>query len=80
MHGALESPGLVTGVLSERLDQTGLESKISPVLIDEHMVLISPNDPSAGFNVGHAMALHDTSHARWNSLARSRALVVSVAR
>ena len=55
MRGALESDGKVAGVLADSLERTALNREHRNLLIDGQLVLISPYDPSAGFNVGNAM-------------------------
>lgn len=68
MRGALEAGGRVSGVLADSLEKTAMSREQRNYLIDGQLVLISPYDPGAGFNVGHAMqrnkliyALADTS-------------------
>lgn len=68
MRGALEGGGKVCGVLADSLEKTTLNREHRNLLLDGQLVLISPYDPSAGFNVGNAMqrnkliyALADTS-------------------
>lgn len=68
MRGALEGGGKVCGVLADSLEKTTMNREHRNRLLDGQLVLISPYDPSAGFNVGHAMqrnkliyALADTS-------------------
>ncbi|QXL83199.1 DNA-processing protein DprA [Comamonas sp. NLF-1-9] len=68
MRGALESGGKVCGVLADSLEKTAMNREHRNLLLDGQLVLISPYDPSAGFNVGNAMrrnkliyALADTS-------------------
>ncbi len=68
MRGALEAGGKVCGVLADSLEKTTMNRKHRNLLLDGQLVLISPYDPSAGFNVGNAMqrnkliyALADTS-------------------
>ncbi|MDI1269263.1 MAG: DNA-processing protein DprA [Polaromonas sp.] len=68
MRGALEAGGKVSGVLADSLEKTAMNREHRNLLLDGQLVLISPYDPSAGFNVGHAMqrnkliyALADTS-------------------
>jgi DNA processing protein len=68
MRGALEGGGKVCGVLADSLEKTTMNREHRNLLLDGQLVLISPYDPSAGFNVGHAMqrnkliyALADTS-------------------
>jgi DNA processing protein len=55
MHGALQVGGRVLGVLADKLEQAALARDNREALMDERLVLISPYDPAAGFNVGHAM-------------------------
>lgn len=55
MCGALESRGCVIGVLPDSLERAVLNRENRDWLLDGRLVLVSPYDPSAGFNVGHAM-------------------------
>jgi len=55
MRGALESGGRVSGVLGDSLEKMAMNREHRNLLIDGQLVLISPYDPSAGFNVGNAM-------------------------
>lgn len=55
MRGALETGGKVAGVLADSLERTALNREHRNLLMDGQLVLISPYDPSAGFNVGNAM-------------------------
>jgi len=55
MRGALETGGKVSGVLADSLERTALNREHRNLLMDGQLVLISPYDPSAGFNVGNAM-------------------------
>ena len=55
MRGALEAGGRVAGILADSLARTALNREHRQFIMDEQLVLISPYDPSAGFNVGHAM-------------------------
>ncbi|WP_212805933.1 DNA-processing protein DprA [Pseudomonas sp. Eqa60] len=68
MRGALEAGGKVCGVLADSLEKTTMNREHRNLLLDGQLVLVSPYDPNAGFNVGHAMqrnkliyALADTS-------------------
>lgn len=68
MRGALEGGGKVCGVLADSLEKTTMNREHRNLLLNGQLVLISPYDPSAGFNVGNAMqrnkliyALADTS-------------------
>src|SRR6185436_19207763 len=55
MRGALERGGRATGVLADSLERGALSRDHRQLLPDGRLVLISPYDPAAGFNVGHAM-------------------------
>ena len=55
MRGTLEAGGKVTGVLVDSLEKTTTNREHRNVLLGGQLVLISPYDPSAGFNVGNAM-------------------------
>jgi predicted Rossmann fold nucleotide-binding protein DprA/Smf involved in DNA uptake len=56
MLGALEKEGTVIGVLSDRLLKAATSSKYRPALMAKNLVLMSPFNPEAGFDVGNAMA------------------------
>lgn len=55
MRGALDAGGKVSGVLADSLEKTTMNREHRNLLLDGQLVLISPYDPSAGFNVGNAM-------------------------
>ncbi|QJD29293.1 DNA-processing protein DprA [Methylococcus geothermalis] len=55
MRGALEGGGKVCGVLADSLEKTTMNREHRNLLLDGQLVLISPYDPSASFNVGNAM-------------------------
>ena len=55
MRGALEAGGKVAGILADSLERAVLDRENRNLLMNGHLVLISPYDPIAGFNVGHAM-------------------------
>lgn len=55
MQGALGAGGTVTGVLADSLEAAVTKRDNRDRLLDGRLVLVSPYDPSAGFNVGHAM-------------------------
>ena len=55
MRGALEAGGRVTAVLADSLERAALNRENRAFLMDGQLVLMSPYDPTAGFNVGHAM-------------------------
>src|SRR5205085_4954340 len=55
MRGALDTGGKVIGVLSDSLERAALNREHRNLLMDGQLVLVSPYDPAAGFNVGNAM-------------------------
>ena len=56
MLGALEKEGTVIGVLADRLLRAATSSKYRAALMRKNLVLVSPFNPEAGFDVGNAMA------------------------
>lgn len=55
MRGALEAGGTVSGVLADSLEKSAMNRDHRKLLMDGQLVLVSPYDPGAGFNVGNAM-------------------------
>jgi len=55
MGGALEVGGRAVGMLADSLERAALSRDNRNPLMEGRLVLISPYDPSSGFNVGHAM-------------------------
>lgn len=55
MRGALEAGGKACGILADSLEKTVMNREHRNLLLDGQLVLVSPYDPNAGFNVGHAM-------------------------
>lgn len=56
MDGAEALGGIVCNVMAEGLAQAAISRRFRDGLQDRRTLLISPYDPSAGFNVGHAIA------------------------
>ena len=54
-QGALQAGGRVVCVLSDSLERRALQRDNRSFLKDGQLLLLSPYDPLAGFNVGHAM-------------------------
>jgi len=63
MHGALLAGGAVAGVMADSLERGALARDNREPLMDHKLVLISPYDPAAGFNVGHAMQRNKVIYA-----------------
>jgi len=55
MRGALEAGGKAVGVMADSLERAAMNREHRELLMEDRLALISPYDPSAGFNVGHAM-------------------------
>ena len=63
MHGALQAGGVVVGVMSDSLERAALARDNREPLMDHKLAFISPYDPAAGFNVGHAMQRNKVIYA-----------------
>ena len=55
MSGVLEAGGKAAGVLADSLERSVLNRDHRNYLRDSRLVLLSPYDPQAGFNIGNAM-------------------------
>ena len=56
MLGALEKEGTVIGILADNLLRSATSAKYRNGLMSKNLVLVSPFNPEAGFDVGNAMA------------------------
>jgi DNA processing protein len=63
MHVALRAGGAVVGVLADRLERAALAREHREPLMGHRLSLVSPYDPAAGFNVGHAMSRNKLIYA-----------------
>jgi predicted Rossmann fold nucleotide-binding protein DprA/Smf involved in DNA uptake len=63
MQGALLADGEVAGVMADSLERAALARDNREPLMEGRLVLISPYDPAAGFNVGHAMQRNKVIYA-----------------
>jgi DNA processing protein len=63
MRGALLAGGTAAGVMADSLEQGALARDNREALMDHKLALISPYDPAAGFNVGHAMQRNKVIYA-----------------
>lgn len=63
MNGALQAGGAAVGVMSDSLERSALARDNREPLMDNKLVLTSPYDPAAGFNVGHAMQRNKVVYA-----------------
>lgn len=73
MSGALHAGGTVVGVMADSLERAALSRDNREALMDQRLALVSPYDPSAGFNVGNAMQRNKLIYA-----VADAALVVTV--
>jgi DNA processing protein len=55
MNGALSSGGRCIGVIAADLERAAVQREHRDLILDQRLLLISPYDPAAGFNVGNAM-------------------------
>lgn len=55
MQGSLSTGGRAIGILADRLGQAVVARDSREAIREKRLVLISPFDPAAGFNVGNAM-------------------------
>jgi DNA processing protein len=63
MHGALQAGGRVVGIMADSLERAALARDNREPLMEGRLVFISPYDPAAGFNVGHAMQRNKVIYA-----------------
>ncbi|WP_182407295.1 DNA-processing protein DprA [Psychrobacter sp. GP33] len=63
MDAVLEAGGKSVGVLADSLLKKSLERSTRHAISDERLLLISPYNPSAGFNVGNAMGRNKLIYA-----------------
>jgi len=56
MLAALEGEGTCVGILADSLLRSTSSAKFRKYIMSNDLVLLSPFNPEAGFNVGHAMA------------------------
>ncbi|WP_374389452.1 DNA-processing protein DprA [Sandaracinobacter sp.] len=63
MRGALNAGGRVIGVLADSLERQAMNRDHRNMIVDGQLTLISPFDPSAGFNVGNAMQRNKSIYA-----------------
>jgi predicted Rossmann fold nucleotide-binding protein DprA/Smf involved in DNA uptake len=55
MRGALRAGGIAVGMLADSLERAAVAREYREALTAGRLALVSPYDPAAGFNVGHAM-------------------------
>lgn len=63
INGALQSGGEAVAVMSDSLERAAVARENREPLMDRRLVLVSPYDPRAGFNVGNAMQRNKVIYA-----------------
>ncbi len=63
MRGALDAGGKAVGVLADGLERACMQRDHRDALMDGRLLLLSPFDPNAGFNVGNAMQRNKVIYA-----------------
>ena len=63
MDGAMAAGGGTVGVLSSDLERTSMTRQHRNRVLDERLLLLSPRDPNARFNVGYAMGRNKVIYA-----------------
>ncbi len=67
MRSALQAGGNAVGILAQRLDRAAVAGENREYLVAGQLLLLSPYDPSAGLNVGNAMARNKLIYAFANA-------------
>lgn len=63
MRGALDAGGRACGVLTDSLERQTMTREHRDLIVDGRLILVSPYDPNAGFNAGHAMQRNKVVYA-----------------
>jgi DNA processing protein len=63
MGGGLKAGGVVIGILADSLERAAISRENREAIMEGRLVLISPYDPAAGFNVGNAMQRNKSIYA-----------------
>lgn len=63
INGALQSGGEAVAVMSDSLERAAIAQENREPLMDHRLLLVSPYDPAAGFNVGNAMQRNKVIYA-----------------
>ena len=63
INGALQSGGEAVAVMSDSLERAVVARENLEPLMDHRLLLVSPYDPAAGFNVGNAMQRNKVVYA-----------------
>jgi predicted Rossmann fold nucleotide-binding protein DprA/Smf involved in DNA uptake len=63
INGTLQAGGQAVAVMSDSLERAAVAHENREPLMDRRLVLVSPYDPAAGFNVGNAMQRNKVIYA-----------------
>jgi DNA processing protein len=63
INGALQSGGEAVAVMSDSMERAAVVRENLEPLMDHRLLLVSPYDPAAGFNVGNAMQRNKVIYA-----------------
>lgn len=63
INGSLQSGGQAVAVMGDSLERAAMAQENREPLMDQRLVLVSPYDPAAGFNVGNAMQRNKVIYA-----------------
>jgi predicted Rossmann fold nucleotide-binding protein DprA/Smf involved in DNA uptake len=63
INGALQSGGEAVAVMSDNLERAAVARENLEPIMDQRLLLVSPYDPAAGFNVGNAMQRNKVIYA-----------------
>jgi len=63
INGALQACGEAVAVMSDSMERAAVARENLEPLMDHHLLLVSPYDPAAGFNVGNAMQRNKVIYA-----------------
>ena len=63
INGALQSHGEAVAVMSDSMERAAVAHENLEPLMDHRLLLVSPYDPAAGFNVGNAMQRNKVIYA-----------------
>jgi predicted Rossmann fold nucleotide-binding protein DprA/Smf involved in DNA uptake len=63
INGALQSRGEAVAVMSDSMERAAVAHENLEPLMDHRLLLVSPYDPAAGFNVGNAMQRNKVIYA-----------------
>jgi DNA processing protein len=63
INGALQSGGVAVAVMADSLERAAVAHENREPLMDHRLIVVSPYDPAAGFNVGNAMQRNKAIYA-----------------